>query len=131
MISIFISHSRKDKWLIDPLTQALETMNIEPILLELETPIPYPLPEAIKNNLKKSSAIFVLITPNVTDNQTTRDNVLWEIAEAHALEKPIYVFKDGRSTLPVMISYVITYHEFNMYDQEQVKTAFERTVTIA
>jgi hypothetical protein len=131
MISIFISHSRRDEWFIVPLAQALKTMDIEPILLELETPIPYPLPEAIKNNLKRASAVFVLITPNVTDNQTTRDNVLWEIAHAYALGKPIYVFKDKRSTLPVMVSYVTTYHEFNMHDQEQVKTVFDRAVTIA
>jgi hypothetical protein len=70
-------------------------------------------------------------TPNVTDNQTTRDNVLWEIAHAYALGKPIYVFKDKRSTLPVMVSYVTTYHEFNMHDQDQVKTVFDRAVTIA
>jgi hypothetical protein len=131
MISIFISHSRKDEWFTVPLAQALKTMDIEPILLELETPIPYPLPEAIKNDLKRASAVFVLITPNVTDNQTTRDNVLWEIAHTYALGKPIYVFKDKRSTLPVMVSYVTTYHEFNMHDQDQVKTVFDRAVTIA
>jgi hypothetical protein len=131
MVSIFISHSRKDMWFIEPLVQALRKMNIEPILLELETPVPYPLPEAIKNDLKRSSAIFVLITPNVTSNKTTQDNILWEIAQAHALEKPIYVFKDRRSTLPMMTPYVTTYHEFDMYNQQQVESVFSRAITIA
>jgi hypothetical protein len=131
MVSIFISHSKKDKWFIDPLAQALRTMNIEPILLELETPLPYPLPEAIKNDLKRSSAIFVLITPNVTNNKTTQENILWEIAQAHALEKPIYVFKDRKSTLPMMASYATTYHEFDMYDQQQVNSVLDRAITIA
>ncbi|MEM0328124.1 MAG: TIR domain-containing protein [Thermoproteota archaeon] len=131
MVSIFVSHSRNDKWFIDPLAQALRTMNVEPILLELETPVPYPLPEVIKNGIGRSSAVFVLITPNVADSQTTRENVLWEVAQTHALGKPIYVFKDRRSALPMMIPYVTTYHEFDMYDQQQVKSVFNRAVITA
>jgi hypothetical protein len=96
--------------------------------MELDNPIPQPLQEAIRENIAKSSAVFVFWTSNVVYNATTRDNIIWEVGQAHGLQKPIYVFKERGAALPMMLDYVTTYHEFNVFNPREVQSAFDRAL---
>jgi len=131
LASIFVSHSRYDKWFIDPLAQNLRAMKIQPILIELETPQPYPLPKIITDRIAKADAFFLLWTSKVAYNQTTRDNVIWEVSDAHTRNKPILVVAERNVALPMMIPYITTYLEFDVSNQGQIEFAFNQVLSRA
>lgn len=103
MVRIFIAHSSKDEWLINPIASNLKLIPVEPYLAKVEDPTPYPLPQKLNEAIKSSVAMFVFLTPNVADNKDTRDVVNWEIATAHAMGKPIYVFRENGVEVPLMV----------------------------
>lgn len=127
LVSIFISHSRHDRYFIDPLEQGLGKLHIEPVLIESDTPISQTLQDAIREGIERSSAVFVIWTLQVTSRTDTLDNVKWEAAQAYALRKPLFVFKEiNAPELPMIIQHAITYHTFDANIQSQVQEALDR-----
>jgi len=132
LVSIYVCHSRLDKWFIEPLEKGLKELHIEPIFIESETPIPKSAPIVFRERIGKASAVYVIWTSNVTNNTITRENVIWEVAQAHALDKPLYVFKETSAPDPTMnISYAILYHQFDGNIQSQVQDALNRAINKA
>jgi len=115
MVRIFISHSSKDKWLIDPVSTTLKQVPVEPYLAEVETPTPTSLPEKLNDAMVGSDAVFVFWTKTVADNQSTRDVVNWEISAAYHMnpKKQIYVFAEAGVSVPEMVKYVTVYATFD------------------
>ncbi len=73
MARIFIAHSSKDDWLINPIADTLRLIGVEPYLAKLEDPTPYPLPQKLDLAIESSSAMFAFLTPNVENNKDTWD----------------------------------------------------------
>lgn len=118
MVHIFISHSSKDKWLIDHIASILKLIPVEPYLAEIETPTPTSLPQKLSDAIATSDAVFVFWTSNVAENQSTRDVVNWEISAAYHMNprKPIYVFTQKDVEVPTMLDYTTVYANFDPLD---------------
>ena len=130
MAQVFIAHSSKDKWLIDPICDWLRYAGVAPYLAELESPTPLPLPDKFEAAIKNSDAVVVVFTRNVANIQQTRDVVNWEVATAHAYKKPVYVFREKEVEVPLMISYITDYFTFDPFDQHTLEQAVKRVYDI-
>lgn len=120
MTSIFISHSSKDEWLIKPIANNMRSLGIEPYLAELDIPNPTSLPQKIEKAIDSSSAMFVILSSNVSNIPKTRDVVNWEIAIAHAKNKPIYVFAEKDVDIPLMVNYITVYARYDPLSQDSL-----------
>jgi hypothetical protein len=85
MVRIFIAHSSRDEWLINPIASNLKLIPVEPYLAKVEDPTPYPLPQKLDNAIETSQAVFGFWTSNVANNQETRDVFNWEISAVEIL----------------------------------------------
>jgi len=130
MAQVFIAHSSKDKWLIDPICEWLRCAGVNPYLAELESPTPLPLPDKLEAAIKNSNAVVVVFTRNVANIQQTRDVVNWEVATAHAYKRPVYVFREKGVEVPLMINYITDYFTFDPLDQHTLKRALQRVYNI-
>lgn len=131
MVRIFIAHSSKDEWLINPIASNLKLIPVEPYLAKIKDPTPYPLPQKLNDAIKSSVAMFVFLTPNVADNKDTRDVVNWEIATAHAMGKPIYVFRENGVEVPLIVNYITTYFTYDPLDQNTLNEMVNKVQEIA
>jgi len=131
MARIFIAHSSKDEWMINPISNNLRLIDVEPYLAKLEDPTPYPLPQKLDRAIDSSIAMFVFLTPNVADNKDTRDVVNWEISSAYAKKKPIYVFAEKGVDIPLMVNYITVYATYDPLSQESLDDMVARVQKIA
>lgn len=132
MVQIFIAHSSKDKWLIDPIRQVLKQAGVIPYSAELESPTPSPLPQKLQKAIEESKVIIAILTHNVTDIIQTRDIVNWEISAAyHQIpKKPVYVFREKGVEVPLMIEYITDYFTFDPFDEQTLKNAINKIYQI-
>lgn len=92
MAQIFVSHSQRDVELVNFFLRAFAGTNVKPIFQELEKNLPTGITaEGIELNIKKSSALFVLLSENVEKLKHTRDWVTWEGARAEG--KDVWIFE--------------------------------------
>ena len=131
MVKIFIAHSKDDSWLINPIANLIRAITLEPYLARLEDPTPLPLPVKIFQAIKDSAAMFVFLTPNVADNENTRDIVNWEIAQAYTLKKPVYVFREKGVEVPLMINYITVYHTYDPLNKDSLNEMSDRLGQLA
>jgi len=130
MAQIFIAHSSKDKWIIDPVKEILEQAGVIPWLSELESPTPFPLAPKIQKAIESSSALIAILTHNVTNITQTRDVVNWEISAAYHLKKPVYVFRERGVEVPLMISYITDYFTFDSFNEEILRKTIDKIYQI-
>lgn len=130
MAKIFIAHSSKDKWLIDPISNALKQAGVIPYLAGLESPTPFPLPQKLQKAIEESKVIIVILTHNVTNIIQTRDIVNWEISAAYHLKKPVYVFRERGVEIPLMINYITDYFTFDPFDEQILKKTIDKVYQI-
>jgi len=131
LVKIFIAHSKDDAWLINHIASLISSINVEPYLARLKDPTPLPLPQKILREIKASAAMFVFLTHNVADNKNTRDTVNWEISQAYALKKPVYVFREKGVEVPLMISQITVYCTYDPFNEDSLKEMSEKTEKIA
>jgi len=130
MAQVFIAHSSKDSWLINPIAKWLRAAGVTPYLAELESPTQFPLPEKLSNAIKGSQAVFTFLTKSVIRTPSTRDVVNWEVATAHAYGKSVYVFHEKGVEVPLMIQYITDYYTFDPLDENTLNRAIQRAYKI-
>jgi len=128
---VFISHSRLDGWLVKPIAKVLKDIGVEPYIAEIETPEAKPLPTKFQQHIQTSNVTILLLTANVMKHPNTRDVVNWEIATAHAFQKPVYVFREKGVEVPLMISYITDYFTFDPIKRGDLKAVMNRIRRIA
>jgi len=131
MAKVFISHSRLDRWLVEPISKVFKETSVEPYIAEIETPEAKPLPVKFQEHIRTSDVTILILTANVMHYPKTRDIVNWEVATAHALGKPIYVFREKDVEVPLMISYITDYFTFDPIRKEELNAVISRIRKIA
>lgn len=126
MVSVFVSHSSKDKDLVGFFRKAFDDLEVSAYFSEFETEAK-PIPEKIRGAIRKSKLVVVLWTANVGDVQSTRDIVNTEIGEAHMADRPVMVFREEDVKVPLMVDYITDYHTFARPDLDG---ALERLGTL-
>lgn len=131
MVKIFISHSRLDGWLVEPVSELLKEAGVNPYVAGIETPEAKALPRKFRDNIQNSNCVILLLTKNVMKNQSTRDIINWEISAAHTLNKPVYVFREEGVEVPLMISYITDYYTFKKIMKKDIEAVLSRIKKIA
>src|SRR5713101_82098 len=105
MVDIFVSHSSADKELVAVIQDAFGEIGVDGYFAEFKME-GKPVPEKLRDAMRGSRAVVVLWTRNVSDVQKTRDVVNAEIGEAHMAGKPVYVFREEGTEVPLLLSYI-------------------------
>jgi hypothetical protein len=117
MAQIFISHSRRDKEIINFFASAFATSHVKAIYEEIEKLVTGQNINAAKidSDIKASNAVFVVIGENVERLSNTRSWVNWEsgVACGAAKNKDVWVFEylhhvNNRTVItPALTHYVV------------------------
>ena len=115
MATIFISHSQKDTDLVVNIKKILENVGHTPIIEEFipqesQQQIPY---EEIRNNVNKSSFVFLFLTDNVVETDYTKNWVIYEVGVESNASTRVFVFERSGTPIPYPIPYVTDYALFN------------------
>lgn len=108
MTSIFISHSQKDVEILNYFNNIFDGAPIKAILAEFER---YERPPwtAIKNWVNESSAVFLLLGPNLRGSVFTSNWVSFEVGLACQARKPIWVFEHVKDPVDFPVPYLTNY----------------------
>ena len=95
MSQIFISHSQKDGEIVSLFSKAFGATHVRGVFMEYEkiTGNKEIKTQDIRNQIKNSSAVFILLSENVNDLPHTRDWIVWESGFAASLGKEIWIFE--------------------------------------
>lgn len=115
MTTIFLSHSQRDAEIIQIFSNAFNDTKVVPILMEYEKFTNPPWKE-IKNRIQNSSALFVLLGPNIQYSEYTKHWIIYEIGIADSFNKQIWIFEDVRNEVFFPIPHV---NHYVLYDQFQ------------
>ena len=83
---IFFSHSSRDRLLIEEIKKSFKEINVKPYFAFLEQEGRTPRTK-IEEGIYASSAIFLLVTQNVLNDEHTRDWVSYEVGFARGLQR--------------------------------------------
>lgn len=121
---IFISHSSKDKELINLVEVNFENTRIDKVPYFARGYIAGKNPaDKFIEAMKDSVALFVIITNNVINDLDTLNWVLFEIGLAKGRELPVYGWKASdveEVRVPEPIKYITDYDTFNPYSKEEL-----------
>lgn len=98
MSQIFISHSKEDKDLINFFSKVFSSTKVKAIWEEFKKIITLNsvTSKKIKDDIKQSNALFIILSQNVQALPHTRDWVDWESGVGSASNKDIWVFEPYR-----------------------------------
>ena len=131
VVKVFISHSRLDNWLVEPICEILRENGVNPYVAEIEAPEAKSLPVKFRDHIQTSNVIILLLTKNVMKHKTTRDIINWEVATAHALNKPIYAFREEGVDVPLMISQITDYFTYKRVKKKDITKVLNNIKKIA
>lgn len=102
---IFISHSAKDKEISSFFIRKFGNTSVKPVLMEYEKWSRNNRPnwKWIKDEIQKSSALFLVLTKNLVKNEYTQNWISFEIEVAATSHPtiPIFVFREHNIDFPV------------------------------
>ena len=115
MVTIFISHSKKDEDLVLGIKKILENIGHAPIIEEFiskekQQEIPY---EEIRSNVNKSSFVFLFLTDSVIETEYTKSWIIYEVGVASNASIRVFVFERIGTPIPYPIPYVTDFALFN------------------
>jgi hypothetical protein len=102
---VFLSHSRKDRQIVQYFVDKFDDTGIKPVLMEFEKWSRNRRPnwQWIKDEIKESKALFLLLSRNITRKQQTQNWVSFEIGLASMCIPPIpvFVFEEEEVYFPI------------------------------
>lgn len=104
MSQIFMSHSGRDRGLIDPFKNIFSTSKVKGMFEEYESMLGKQVTSGkIRTDIFQSAAVFLLLTESVQNIPHTRDWVVWE--SGNARNKPLWLFEPveqfGKNTVVI------------------------------
>lgn len=108
MASIFISHSRHDRQIIQDFQQVFAVTRIQAVFMEFEEYHPPPW-HAIRQKVVEASAVFLLLGPGLRGSAYTQNWVAWEVGVAAALGKPTWVYEQVGRPVDFPVPYCTDY----------------------
>jgi hypothetical protein len=120
MADIFISHSKRDAEAVAAFCNIFARTNIRAILAEFEQ---YAIPPwvQIKEYVQRSSAVFVLLSPELSRTPYTQNWVSYEVGLSCALNKPVWVYEQAGNPVNFPIPYLTDYVIYDPRSREHLE----------
>ena len=110
---IFVSHSQYDKDIRMPFSEIFAIAGVMPKYMEFEKIFP-PAWAEIKEQIKISEAVFLLLGPNIRRTCFTENWVAFEVGLSCAFGKDVWVFEQISSNSDFPIPYLTDYMLYNL-----------------
>jgi len=106
--NIFVSHSKKDKEMVNSFDHIFARTTVEAVCMEFEK---MGLPEwkDIRKKIVNSLATFVFLSKNITESVYTQNWIAFEIGISCSFDKEVWVFKRNDAEIKFPIPYVTNY----------------------
>jgi hypothetical protein len=111
---IFISHSGKDRDILDEILQSFSGTGVEPVLMEERLHNGEPNWLWIKREIQKSDALFVILSRGLVAQEHTQNWVAFEIGVAAGCEPPKPVFVITGESVRFPVPYLDHYFPYSM-----------------
>lgn len=102
---IFISHSHKDEQIVQYFVDKFDDTGVKPVRMEFEKWSRKGKPNWlwIRDEIKESKALFLLLSKNIIEKQQTQNWVSFEIGVASmcVAPVPVFVFEEERVQFPI------------------------------
>jgi hypothetical protein len=115
---IFISHSQHDQDLLDQLNRVFGNSNISQYKASFEDQ-EEPVSESLRNEIRKSQAMFVVLGPHAQKREHTKIWIGWEAGIAAQLGKPIWILEDVNTQVQMPIPSFSDYILWDSTDSSQ------------
>jgi hypothetical protein len=131
---IFISHSGRDSRIVQDILVDFEGTWVKPVLMENELKAGH-LPDWkwIKDEIKKSEALFVILTNGVVTHEHTQNWVAFEIGVAAGCDppKPVFIIRGQRAVnFPVpYLNHYFSYSQTVLAAQPGLPPAEQKAAT--
>ena len=135
MTSVFASHSRRDKDIVNYFSQIFARTKLEAQLMELEDLVnKYQGLEIAKKICNDSSAVIVLLGESLLHHKRsaaafrrswvnhTRNWISFEIGVAAGCRKPVWVFEGVTRSINFPIPFLTDYYRYRLGDPRQIRT---------
>ena len=119
MADIFISHSRKDAEAINAFCQVFARTTIRAVFEEFENYVVPPWVK-IKNDVQRSSAVFLLLSPYLSETAYTQNWVSYEVGLASALNRPVWVYERWQNPAHFPVPYLTDYVVYDPQSREHL-----------
>jgi len=116
-IQIFVSHSQYDRDIRTSFDTVFARTGVKSVCMEFERISQLPAWEPIRNQIKTSETVFLLLGPNVRSSIHTQNWVAFEVGLACAYGKDVWVFEQTDSAIEFLIPYLTDYMIYNLEDQ--------------
>lgn len=111
MANIFVSHSQHDRDIRTSFDSVFARTNVKSVCMEFEKIANW---ETIRNEVKSSVAVFLLLGQNVRSSIYTRNWIAFEVGLACAFDKDVWVFEQGETTVDFPIPYLTDYMVYDL-----------------
>ena len=113
IFQIFVSHSQYDKDIIANFDRVFARTGVASVCMEFED-MQSPQWQEIKNKVRSSEAVFLLLGPNVNRSIHTQNWIAFEVGLACAYGKRVWVFEQENSNVQFPIPYLTDYMIYNL-----------------
>ncbi|GAH85935.1 unnamed protein product, partial [marine sediment metagenome] len=114
MDKVFITHSRHDAPILTHITELVKTVGVEPILYQYEYMHTATAWQEIRDDIRRSHAVFVVLSNNLNSSAHTQNWVGWEVGVACAFNKRVWVFEELYRTVSFPIPYLTDYVAYEL-----------------
>jgi len=115
-IQIFVSHSQYDRDIRTSFDTVFARTGVKSVCMEFERISQLPAWEPIRNQIKASETVFLLLGPNIRSSIHTQNWVAFEVGLACAYGKDVWVFEQTDSAIEFPIPYLTDYMIYNLED---------------
>src|SRR6266702_3803031 len=123
MARIFVSHSRRDRDIVNFFTEAFATSKkgVKADFMEFENMEGKDAGREIIQKIKdlQTQAVFVLLGPGVLKFRHTENWIAFEVGVCSGVEKDVWVFEPIRETVEFPIPYLNHYVPYRVGDKEE------------
>ncbi len=117
---IFLSHSKRDIELVNPIAQVFASTNLKLVMENFEG-VANPPASEIQEDIEDSKALFVLLGPNTLYHEHTQNWIAWECGVAAQAGLPIWVFEDTNNPVDFPIPQLTNYLIFDSKDMSDLQ----------
>jgi hypothetical protein len=116
--TVFITHSKYDSPILQHIDWLVRSVNVEPIFYRYNNMINTTAWEEIRNSIRNCSALFVVLSNNLSSSPHTQNWVGWEVGVACAFNKRVWVFEELNRRASFPIPYVTDYVPYDINDHQ-------------
>ena len=118
MDTVFVTHSRHDAPILEHIRELVQSAGVSPILYQYNVNGLTPAWSEIRDSIKNSQAVFIVLSNNLSSSSHTQNWVGLEVGIACSFGKRVYVFEELHRVTSFPIPYLTDYVPYDLQDPQ-------------